>query len=155
MEEVVAEVPQQEVVTEIQTRSEDEIVALFCDYKNAPGTTGDDSVEIVKGGEAFFKLKAGQFKKMTRAVAQWHVGKASRWDVGNPLTLSIKTLDEISALQIAAQAKKHAQADADAAALQAAQAAAAKLIADAAAATALRRDFLEPIIFNSCGLGCL
>ncbi len=144
MDEVAEQVPQQaEVLTEIRSNADDEVVALFCDYKPGHQGSGEESAEIVKGGEKYFRLKAGQFKKMTRGTAQWHVGKSRRWDETNPLMLEIKTLEEIQALQNAADAKKHAKADAEAIAAKEAKAVQDKIEAEAKAAADVRRDLLD------------
>ncbi len=127
---------------EVAAQAADEIVALYCSYKQAD-QTGDDFVEIVKGDQPFFKLRAKQWKNMTRAIAQWHLGKSRRWDVSNPLQLSIKTLEEIATMKAALQAAKHAKADQEAQAAKAAKAEQDRLEAEAAAATKLRRDLLD------------
>lgn len=134
--------PEVESVGEVAGQSGDEIVALYCGYKQA-GQTGTDKVEIVKGDQAFFKLGNGQWKKMSRNIAQWHIGKSAKWDVTQPLALSIKTLEEIQALRDAFQAAKHADADKLAQAAKDAKAAQDKLEADALAAAKVRRDLVD------------
>ena len=146
MQEIKDEVlPQVEVVAEVKATAMDELVALYCSYKN-PEAVGNDYLEVAKGGEKFFKLRAGQFYRMKRGTAQWHISRASRYDETNPLTLSIKTIDEIDALKAAAEAKKHARADAEAQAAKAAKEAQDKLEAEAATAAKLRRSLIDAAI---------
>lgn len=134
-----------EIAGEVQTNSADEIVALFCSYKDKrdPSQYGNDDLEISKGDQPYFRLKGGQFKKMPRGIAQWHLGKSSRWDATQPLELTIKSLEEIQIMKNAAQAKKHAQADADAQAAQAAKAEVERLELEAAAKAKVRRELLD------------
>jgi hypothetical protein len=112
MEEIAEIVPEAPAtLAEIRATAQDEMVVLFCSAKE--GQSGDGyQMEIARGGDPFFILKAGQFKQMTRGKAQWHIGRSSKNDRSNPLVLSIKTMDEIGAMKAKVQADKAAQANA-------------------------------------------
>ena len=100
-----------EQVSEIEVPKEDEIVALVCVIKpqlfNIEGKpiTADSpegklainrhSIEIAKAGTKPFKVRSNMFMKMPRAIADWHVAKAKRFDQSNPLMLIIKSLEDV------------------------------------------------------------
>lgn len=86
-------------VVEVQASNPaDEIVALRCQAKPGIQLTQAEALalkmEIVKAGMTAFTLKAGQFAKMRRGVADWHVSKSRSNDPSNKLMLSIVSIEE-------------------------------------------------------------
>lgn len=124
-----------------------EIVCLECFAKpgvnaNAPDGT-PAQMEIAKAGEPFYIIKAGQWVKMTRLRAKWHVERSLSNDATHPLSLGIRTVEEMVLLAAQRKADLHAKADADAQKAKDAQAAADQAAADALAAATLRRSLLD------------
>lgn len=91
--------PEVTEVGEVQALDPSEqIVALFCTSKPNQGLSDAEklglSLHIIKAGEKPLKLRAGQYAKMKRATADWHVGQSRAWDPGNKLMLEIVTEEE-------------------------------------------------------------
>lgn len=118
----------------------DQQVILFCQAK--PGMTIDDSntLEVVRAGEGMTIMRSGQFRRMTRDQANWHVFKCRRNDESNPLTLVSMELTELDAMKSKLRESQAAQANYDA---QVAKEAATAAVAAEAAAVAAEKAAAE------------
>lgn len=96
------EVKLKEAVEAVKFDPREEIVALYATARlgadKKPKNTTGQKVEIAKAGEAAFMLRAGQFARMKRWLAEWHAAK-HKGAIDHTIDLQVKTLEEIEAIR--------------------------------------------------------
>lgn len=96
------EVKLKEAVEAVKFDPREEIVALYATARlgadKKPKNTTGHKVEIAKAGEAAFMLRAGQFARMKRWLAEWHAFK-HKGAIDHAIDLQVKTLEEIEAIK--------------------------------------------------------
>lgn len=93
----------------VQIDKQNEIVALYCQIKPGRNYEGN-KLELPKAGEPNFDLKPGQYAKIKRSTAEWHLAKSRTLDQTNPLMLRILTLDQVAEMASKAAKKDPANA---------------------------------------------
>ena len=101
--------PRETAIEAVRFDPQDEIVALYAvprKVRDGLGRVTDQDVEtggakihVCKAGEPDFFLRKGQYARIKRGQADWHVGKHNAGAIDHVLDLKILTLEELDALK--------------------------------------------------------